>query len=376
MSEAAKDPRTPHDPRVPHQTPEDARPVSPPVGQQSEPQLHQPVWKGYGVPPQDDTDHPTTLLLPAKAQRAPQPQPPAPAPGPGRDSGGYGYPGPGSATNGPNQYQPQPQPPYGQGGNQYQQTAAGLPAAFSQPPYGPPSRNPNEPDWSALADRQASRSKRKRLLLIVAGVVAVALVGGGTAFGMGAFGSSSAKNGKHTQGGGSPSPTASQSAAPGPTQPTAVDPADLLSAGSLKVGGKTYTWMIGNTSSPCWKVTANGLGSDLTAHSCTQVQRATYLSGTSAITVGIAVFPTAADAAAATAQYAGTLVPLNATGDGVSPFCVHSACAVTHAAHGRYAYFTIAGPTSGAAGTQDSDALAAGPGFDAYALSQIMRVKS
>jgi hypothetical protein len=102
------------------------------------------------------------------------------------------------------------------------------------------------------------------------------------------------------------------------------------------------------------------LATTLVAAGCHQVFRATYVNGTTAVTVGVAVFDTAAAADAVKKQATtGNLDPL--FGGPLPAFCHAVACRLTVNAFGRYAYFTVAGYTTGKpVPPQDTSALAAG----------------
>ena len=350
-------PQQPEDPRVPRPGPE-PRPSGAP--------LHEPVWQGYGTPPAD-----------------------ASRPAPANPGHGYGYPPPGPAEQPQQQQQPHPQQqqqplpqqPQPQQPRPQSYPQQNLPqAGFEQRPFG---QQAGEPDWSALADQHQAKTKRKRLLLSLAGVVALVLVGGGIAFGTGALGSGTAKK-THTQAQGTPtprpqpssssaSPSAPSSPSPAPSHGTTLTASGVLTAQTLHINNMTYTRKNIDTTSPCWKDTGDGLGSVLSSNNCTLIMRATYVAGNSSVTVGIADFPTQANATAAQVAYTGTLAPL-LYGTGISAFCQNVSCATTHAVYGHFTYYTVAGPSNDAAGKHDPASIAAGTGLSAYALNQIMHL--
>jgi hypothetical protein len=150
----------------------------------------------------------------------------------------------------------------------------------------------------------------------------------------------------------------------------------VLNKASLTVDGQTFTRKATETTAPCWKGTAGGLGALLRSSVCDQVLRATYVSGRSAVTVGIAVFHTAAEAKAGNDAFRGTVEPLY--GNGISSFCKDPGpCALTHAVHGRFLYLTIAGPATGTpakGGRPTADSTAAGQGVAGYALSAVLKL--
>lgn len=170
-----------------------------------------------------------------------------------------------------------------------------------------------------------------------------------------------------------PSPTAVPSAV-APT-PKAVDPVTLLAAAatdtaplsavtlfpgkSVTVANHSYTQAL-TTASACAPAVTPNLAAVLTRNSCRKVFRASYVTGTTAVTVGVSVFDSAAQAAAVKAQVtAGNLEPLS--GGSLPAFCHAVACRLSVNAYGRYAYFTVAGYTTGkAVPAADTSALAAG----------------
>lgn len=122
---------------------------------------------------------------------------PDPAPGSGgygypadRISGGYGYPQPGQAGPGPqpaNPYQPEPVPGQPAGAQGFGPPQAQPPlGAEPFPPAGPApdtfSAPSAQPDWQAMADRTEAQQRKRRMLTIGIGALAVVLVAGGAAF--------------------------------------------------------------------------------------------------------------------------------------------------------------------------------------------------
>lgn len=351
MSDGVNDPRVPRqpqDPRVPHAEPE------------AQPQVHQPVRQGYGTPPQDAAP-PKPPVLPGSSEptliTGPRPAPAQPsAQRPSLDSARppeYAYGNPQSAPTAP---VPPLQPPY------------------TQQPFRQAGYNPNEPDWAAMAARNEATTKRRRILLAVAGVVALALVGSGVAYGVGVFGGSTGKS-KQPQTLGSPTVRATSSSSPSSiaSHHAPLTAGGVLSAQTLNVNGRLYTRKLTDTTSTCTQGTGSSLGALLAKNKCSQLLRATYVAGNSSVTVGIAVFPTQAEAtAAAQDQSTGSLAALYAGATGV--FCLRVPCATSHAAQGRFTYYTVAGPSDGTAGSSDPASIAATHGFAAYALERIKRL--
>lgn len=253
---------------------------------------------------------------------------------------------------------------------------------FPQPqPYVP---NPNQPDWSAMADHQEADGRRKRRLRIgIASVVVLAAAAAGTvvALTMGKKDHDKVADGtKHSptssaSGSTSPStgPSPSKSSTPSGKPTPTLRGSDLFTAPQLTVDGQSFARKTTAHKTPCWQGTQGGLGPQLDPHHCSQIVLATYVSAKDSVTVGVMVFPTAADAEAVNSGFKGNLTPV--TGTGIPHFCSSKVvCAVTHAVHGHYLYTTIAGPNSGTAGNKDAHAIAAGRGIAGYALSRLLEM--
>ncbi|WP_405725108.1 hypothetical protein OG607_20325 [Streptomyces sp. NBC_01537] len=278
-----------------------------------------------------------------------------------------------------------------QGPQDPQQPGYGYPPA--QPGYGygypPPQEGyppqpylpipPEEPDWLALAAQQEAAAKRRKRLVIIGSVL------GGAALLAGAvFVAANVAQDKDSDTVASPSTSpssATSSAAPSPSATggatSSADPAatmrgsDLFAAATLPVNGEKFVRKSTSHETPCWKATENGLGAVVDKNHCTQVMLATYTSGSDSVTVGVMVFPSAADAKAAEAAFKGRITAVGGK-SGVPDFCGKVSCAVTHAVHDRFLYSTTAGPNSGSAGDGDSGAIAAGQGIAAYSLSRLI----
>jgi hypothetical protein len=236
-----------------------------------------------------------------------------------------------------------------------------------------------EPDWSAMADHYEAQGKRKRVLAIAGGALAVCLVGGVTALAWSntrSGGSANAGAAPSTSTSASPSPSVSTSptisASPSPSAPPAPQP-DQLFAASLKIGGKSYTRVATDAKTVCWKATWGGLGNVLAANSCKQVLRATYTSGKVSVTVGVAALLDVKAAMKTAAEFHGSVAPLWHKGD--ASFCKKADCAITHAVEGRFLYLTIAGPNSGAAGGKDSTSIAAGRAAESAVLARLVTLR-
>ncbi|GAA1388942.1 hypothetical protein GCM10009639_16020 [Kitasatospora putterlickiae] len=297
----------------------------------------------------------------------PQAQPPV---APHLPSGAVPYPQ--QPQPGPPQQQPQPGPPHPQPAPPQQQSVAGAPTQFAQwpqqgaqQPQSPPA--PNEPDWNAMADRHATESRRRKRLWIGAVVAAAVLVGGVVGAGVWINGRDKGDDPKATASStttGSPSVTATPTEqalaviSDAATDKLPVDAATLFPDQTRTIDGKVWTRQVTGSTAPCSKATTGGLGLALGDDTCRSVVRATYVSGESAVTVGVAVFDNKAGADRAIGRHAGLIQGLSGTG--VAMFCVtdKSGCAETHASIGRFGYFTVAGSLK--QGADQSDQLAAG----------------
>ncbi|MFI6443129.1 hypothetical protein [Kitasatospora sp. NPDC050543] len=301
---------------------------------------------------------------------------------------------------------PQPAPPVaGQGGQQpapppvggfgpppvpYGQTAPGqqvppqqqIPPTVPQPVQpqpqqwqpGPPAPALGEPDWAALADRHESESRKRRKLWIGATALALVLVGGGVAAGL-------MMTDKGDKGGDTKPTTAASSPGTPSADPVTfisdagtdkapVDPAVLFADQTRTIDGKVWTRKGTGITTPCSKATTGGLGKAISDEACRSLVRATYVSGDSAVTIGIAVFDNKATADVALAKHIGAIQGL--PGQGVGPFCTESGCSETHGYVGRYGYFTVAGTLKQGAGLADPLAAAAAPALSDYAKDALL----
>ncbi|MER5711833.1 hypothetical protein [Streptomyces sp. NPDC002122] len=272
----------------------------------------------------------------------------------------------------------QPQPGYGQQGQGQQ------PNPFPGAQGGGPT-----PDWGALADASASRSRRKRWLLIGGGALATLAVGAIVAT---AVVSTNKTNDESKNGGiptvsvsptGSPTPdpTFSSVAPPPPPNPKDYisdpkkDKAPLTAEGlfpgkKMSMNGRPYKKGATSATTNCASVTQGGLGAVLKKNGCQKVLRATYVKDGVAITVGVAVFPSEAAALKAKAQASGGVAPL--AGAGVREFCHGTVCLRRANSAGRYAYFTQAGFANGKKVTKaDKPVFQASDDLGTFAFNQI-----
>ncbi|MFI2260528.1 hypothetical protein [Streptomyces tubercidicus] len=251
---------------------------------------------------------------------------------------------------------------------------------------GPGGSSSSTPDWGALAEESETQARRKRWMWIGGGVLAALAVAGIVTAAVMTGGS---KGGKPTA-----APTASEEAVPDdkpsfpdvsvPPPPNPRDyitdpkkdkapltPATLFPQKSMVVGEHSYPRTKTATTKDCTAAAQGPLVSSLSHNGCRQLLRATYAKGGVAVTLGIAVFDSPAQAAKVMNENKANLMPL--PGGGVpSDFCQGTKCRMATNATGRYAYFTIAGYLNGkdVTGTETKARQIARDG-GAYAFSQI-----
>ncbi|WP_434595117.1 hypothetical protein [Streptomyces sp. A5-4] len=251
------------------------------------------------------------------------------------------------------------------------------------------------PDWAALADASAARARRRRWMYIGGGVLATAVVGAIVATAVVSAGNGSTDNSNSASSLPSPETLPTESAEPGPSfssqaPPPPPNPKDFISsakkdkaplgADTLFPGEKltmannrVYAQGATNRTTSCAAATQGALGPVLAGNGCDQVIRATYSRDGVAVTVGVAVFDTEAQAQKAKQQANGGLASL--PGSGVPTFCRGgSVCRKTTNAYGRYAYFTVGGFTNGKNVTKaDKDVFTTGDDVAEFTFRQIHR---
>ncbi|MFI1966802.1 hypothetical protein ACH429_22260 [Streptomyces pathocidini] len=238
-----------------------------------------------------------------------------------------------------------------------------------------------------MADETAARNRKRRLLLIGGGALATAAVAAIVALAV--VSANDADDKPETLPSAAslpaepdqPEPTFSDVSVPPPPNPldyisdpkkdTAPLSASTLYPGRKAAGGtRTYAMAAASDSTDCAAAASPRLGPVLTGNGCRRVIRATFHQGGVAVTVGVAVFDSPAQAAKAKQNAAGNIQPL--AGGGVPAFCQATACRLTLNSVGRYAYFTVAGYTSGqAVTTADTLARQAGKDVSDYTFTRI-----
>ncbi|MEU6216809.1 hypothetical protein ABZ845_04705 [Streptomyces sp. NPDC047022] len=268
-------------------------------------------------------------------------------------------------------------------------------------PWKPTSQQPQRtsrdgtPDWAALAEASEARNKRRRLLLIFGGALATVAVGTAVAVAVvSAGGHSSASNQPASA---LPStaniPSASAPAAPSfaPTSaPPPLDPMDFISSvkkdkapisadtlfpgTQLTVGANVYKKGPTADTTKCATAAQATLPAVLTKNGCTRMIRATYTKDGVAVTIGVALFDTTAEATKAKQEADSKSIITSLTGGGVPAFCRTTICRSTTNSYGRYAYFTLGGFTDGKNVTvKDAKVFTAGDDLAAFAFHQIRR---
>ncbi|MET7457021.1 hypothetical protein ABZT03_35090 [Streptomyces sp. NPDC005574] len=250
------------------------------------------------------------------------------------------------------------------------------------------------PDWAALAEASETRNRRRRLLFIGGGVVATVAIGVAVAMGvMDAGGKDEASGTPNSQPSTADLPSATGGTAPSfaPTSaPPPLDPKefiasknkdtapvgpDILFPGTqLTVGETVYKKGAVADTKNCASAARGTLVKVLGTNKCTRLMRVTYSRDGVAVTVGVALFDTEAQATAAKSQADNKSIVGSLAGKGVKAFCNSAICRSTTNSLGRYAYFTIAGFTDGKdVTTKDTKVFSTGNDLAEFAFRQIRR---
>ncbi|MFB7332504.1 hypothetical protein FNH09_15015 [Streptomyces adustus] len=250
------------------------------------------------------------------------------------------------------------------------------------------------PDWAALAEASETRHRRRRVLFIVGG--ALATVGIGTAVAMGVMSANDNSGANNTasqlpsnadipNGGSTSAPSFDPTTAPPPLDPkefvasakkdTAPLGPDILFPGTqLTVGTTVYKKAATDDTKSCATAAQGTLPKVLTGNGCTRLMRVTYTKDDIAVTVGVAVFTTEAQATKAKGEADSKSIVKALPGKGVKAFCNGAVCRSTTNAFGRYAYFTITGFSAGKdVTTKDTTVFRAGDDLAEFAFKQIHR---
>ncbi|MDN0193755.1 hypothetical protein [Streptomyces sp. S.PNR 29] len=278
---------------------------------------------------------------------------------------------------------------YGQGGPQSQWDPW---KPHSQQPWS--SSSGQTPDWAALAEASEARNKRRRVLFIGGGALATLGVAAAVAVAVvSANDSTQASNEPTSQ---LPStadiPSASATAPSfAPTSaPAPLDPKDFISSvkkdtaplapgilfpgTQLTMGETVYKKGTTADTKDCASAAQGTLPKVLTSNDCTRLMRVTYTRDGVAVTVGVAVFDTEAQASRAKGQADTKSIVKALPGKGVKNFCDGAVCRSTTNSYGRYAYFTIAGFTNGKDVTdKDTAVFSTGDDLAEFTFRQIRR---
>lgn len=250
------------------------------------------------------------------------------------------------------------------------------------------------PDWAALADASEARAKRRRLLFIGGGALATVAIGTAVAVAVvSANGSNQASPGASSQLPGAsdlPSPTGTVPSFAPTSAPPPLDPKDFVASAKkdkaplspdilfpgtqLTMGETVYKKGPTADTKNCASAAKATLPKVLTDNDCTRLIRVTYTKDKVAVTVGVAVFDTEAQATKARKQADKKSIVKSLSGGGVKDFCVGAICRSTTNSYGRYAYFTLAGFTDGKdVTTKDKAVFATGDDLQEFTFRQIRR---
>lgn len=264
----------------------------------------------------------------------------------------------------------------------------------SQQPWNGGGGDSRSPDWAALAEASETRHKRRRLLLIGGGAIATVAIGTAVAVAV-----VSANGGNQAAGGPSsqvpatadlPSPTGAVPSFAPTSAPPPLDPKDFISdvkkdraplapdvlfpGTQLTMGETVYKKGPTADTRDCASAAKATLPKVLTDNGCSRLLRVTYTKDDIAVTVGVAVFDTEAQAAQAKQQADTRSIIKSLAGGGVKEFCDGAVCRSTTNSYGRYAYFTLSGFTSVKDVTeQDKAVFSTGDDLAEFTFRQIRR---
>ncbi|MFD6726860.1 hypothetical protein, partial [Streptomyces sp. NPDC060131] len=239
-----------------------------------------------------------------------------------------------------------------------------------------------------------ARAKRRRLFFIGGGALATVAIAGAVAVAVvSANGSDQASDGGSSQlptTAEIPSATATEPSFAPTSAPPPLDPKDFVSSvkkdkaplspdllfpgTQLTMGETVYKKGPTADTRTCGSAAQGTLPKVLDANRCTRLIRVTYTQGDTAVTVGVAVFDTEAQAAKAKKDADKKSIVRSLSGGGVKSFCTGAVCRSTTNSYGRYAYFTVAGFTGAKDVTEKSTGVfRAGDDLAEFAFRQIRR---
>ncbi|MDN3024621.1 hypothetical protein [Streptomyces sp. S.PB5] len=248
------------------------------------------------------------------------------------------------------------------------------------------------PDWAALAEASETRNKRRKLLFIGGGALATVAIG--TAVAVAVVSANGDSEASTTSSLPATADIPSQSATAPSFAPTSapppLDPKDFVSSKTkdtdplgatilfpgtqLTMGETLYKKGATAETKKCASAAKGTLPKVLTANDCTLLMRVSYIKDGVAVTVGVAVFDTEAQATKAKTQADNSSVVASLSGKGIKPFCDGAICRTTTNSYGRYAYFTTAGFINGKDVTEKSTAVTSiGNDLAEFTFRQIRR---
>ncbi|MFE6287597.1 hypothetical protein [Streptomyces sp. NPDC057877] len=278
---------------------------------------------------------------------------------------------------------------FGQGGPQ-SQWDPWTPHSQQQQPWN--SGGSQTPDWAALAEASEARNKRRRLLLIGGGALATVAIGAAVAVAVvSANGDDTAKEPSSQLPATADLPSSPAAPSFEPTSaPPPLDPKDFIASKAkdkaplspqtlfpgtqLTMGDTVYKKGPTADTTTCSSAAQATLPKVLEANDCTRLIRVTYTRDGVAVTVGVAVFDTEAQATRAKKQADTKSIVRPLSGGGVQAFCTGAVCRSTTNSYGRYAYFTLAGFTNGKdVTTKDNAVFSTGDDLAEFTFRQIRR---
>jgi hypothetical protein len=244
-----------------------------------------------------------------------------------------------------------------------------------------------------MAEASETRNRRRKVLFTVGGALATVAVGAAVAMAVAnANGNNQAGNqpsklpaSADIPGSTTPAPSFAPTSAPPPLDPkqfissaqkdTAPLSPDILFPGTqLTMGDRVYRKGPTADTKKCASAAKGTLPPVLNKDGCTRFMRVTYVKDGVAVTVGVAVFDTEAQASKAKADADNKSIIASLSGNGIKPFCDSAVCRSTTNSYGRYAYFTLAGFTAGKdVTTKDTKVFTTGDDLAEFAFRQISR---
>lgn len=236
----------------------------------------------------------------------------------------------------------------------------------SQQPWTSGGDDGQTPDWAALAEASETRNKKRRMLFIGGGAVATIAIGTAVAMAVVSANGNNEASGDPSNlpaSGSIPSSSASAPSFAPTSAPPPLDPREFIASkakdtaplsaqslfpyAKLPMGSTVYKRGATTDTKSCAPTAQGTLPKVLTTNDCTRLLRVTYTTKDVAVTIGVAVFDTEAQATKARTQSDKKGFIKALAGDGVKAFCNAATCLTTANSYGRYAYFATAGFTTG-----------------------------